>query len=323
MKKTVMLIVIIVCTMHLAAQETPVLTVLDFEVTNVSKSEMRSIINFLSSAIFRTGKYTVIDVSQRETILKEMEFSLSGCSDESCLIEIGKLLSAQIIATGSIGKVGSRYLFSAKLLETETGKTLNTADGIYQDLDGLIDDLEGIALRLAGADDVAVDKGEAVAKPEEGAPQEKPAAAEKQTPETERPPDRPKSAPVPAEPKRVAAVSFGIGGAAGLVIGGISLLSASAYYRDNVAPLMEAYDSLDGAADAAEFDSAYQSLADNYAVYLPKAYVSLGILAGGVVLSGVSVWLFISAASDDGGTQISFSLVPRPEGVALAINLWR
>ena len=149
MKRLIFFLLILLTPIHPAfTDEKPVLTVLDFEATNASESEMRSIINFLSSAIFRTGKYTVIDVSQRDTILKEMEFSLSGCTDETCLLEVGKMLSAEIIVTGSIGKVGSRYLFSAKLLETETGKTIHTADGVYGDLDAVIDDLESIAIRL-------------------------------------------------------------------------------------------------------------------------------------------------------------------------------
>ena len=40
-----------------------------------------------------------IEVSQRDNILKEMEFSLSGCSDESCMLEVGKMLSAESIST--------------------------------------------------------------------------------------------------------------------------------------------------------------------------------------------------------------------------------
>jgi len=71
---------------------------------------MQSIITLLSSALFRTDKFTVIDVGQWAAILSEMEFSNSGCSDESCQLEIGKLLSSEMIVVGDITKVGSRYL---------------------------------------------------------------------------------------------------------------------------------------------------------------------------------------------------------------------
>ncbi len=130
-------------------QEKPIIAVLDFTVTDVSQSEMKSIIGLLSSALFRTGSFTVIDVSQRETVLRELQFSLSGCSDESCMLEVGKLLSAEAIVIGSIGRVGQKYVLSSKMLETETAMTLGTADGIYTTLDSLLSDIPGLAEDLA------------------------------------------------------------------------------------------------------------------------------------------------------------------------------
>ena len=55
------------------------------------------IISLLSSALFKTDVYTVIDVSQRQTILEELNFPMSGCTGESYLLEVGKLLSAEAI----------------------------------------------------------------------------------------------------------------------------------------------------------------------------------------------------------------------------------
>ena len=130
-------------------QDKPVITVMDFKVNGVSEAEMKSIIDLLSSAMFRTNFFTVIDVSQRETVLKELQFSMSGCTDESCMLEIGKMLAAEGIVVGSIGRVGSKYVLAVKLLETETGKTLSTADGIYANLDELLEDTAGLAARLS------------------------------------------------------------------------------------------------------------------------------------------------------------------------------
>ena len=91
-----------------SAQEKPTITVLDFQINNVSQGDMRSIISLLTSALSQSGQYRVIDVSQRETILKELEFSASDCTDEACQLEIGRLLSAEMIGVGNLGKVGSR-----------------------------------------------------------------------------------------------------------------------------------------------------------------------------------------------------------------------
>ena len=59
-------------------------------------------------------------------------------------------MSASMIVVGDIGKVGSRYIISSKMLETETARTLNTADGIYINLDSLIDDIYSFTEKLSG-----------------------------------------------------------------------------------------------------------------------------------------------------------------------------
>jgi hypothetical protein len=134
----------------LPAADNPIVTVLDLKTDQVSESEMKTIISLLSSSLFQTGKYTVIDVSERETLLKEMEFSAQDCSSESCQLEIGKMLAAEYIVVGRLGRIGAKYVVSVKMLETVTARTVGTADGTYGELEKLIEDMEGIAGRLAG-----------------------------------------------------------------------------------------------------------------------------------------------------------------------------
>lgn len=150
MKKVIFVIFLCVVILPISSQDKPIITVLDFATEGVSRNEMLSIISLFSSALFRTEQYTIIDISQRENLLKELEFSMSDCTDESCQLKVGKLLSAEAIVVGNIGRVGSKFILSAKMLETETGKTLGTADGIYDDLDGILADIDLLALRLSG-----------------------------------------------------------------------------------------------------------------------------------------------------------------------------
>jgi branched-chain amino acid transport system substrate-binding protein len=150
MKKTATLLLLALLSFPLASQNIPIITVLDFKTNNISAADMRSIISLLSSALFKTGRFKVIDVTQRDTLLKELEFSMSGCTDESCQLRIGKMLSAEQIVVGDIAKVGTRYMLSSKMLQTETAGTLASADGIYPTMDALVDDLYAIASTLAG-----------------------------------------------------------------------------------------------------------------------------------------------------------------------------
>ena len=146
-------IIFCLLTFHTFPEDQDIITILDFEISGISNSEMRSIQSLINSGLFQTEKYIVIDISERDRLLEEMEFSLSGCTDESCQIEIGKLLSAEYIVVGSIDKVGNKYVIALKILETATSRTASTADGIYLSLDELIDNARSLAFQLAGIED--------------------------------------------------------------------------------------------------------------------------------------------------------------------------
>ncbi|MBN1649336.1 MAG: hypothetical protein JW874_14965, partial [Spirochaetales bacterium] len=118
----------------------PVITVLDFELNGLSKAEGRIFLDFLSSHIARVKSFRLIDRSQRDSLLAEMEFSMSGCSDESCQLEIGKMLAADYIIVGSIGTLGNRYLLNIKLIRVASSVTEHSASEKYATIDDLVDD---------------------------------------------------------------------------------------------------------------------------------------------------------------------------------------
>jgi len=148
-KRTALFLLLSIAALPLSGQSRPIITVLDFTTEAMSPNEMKTVISLLSSALFQSGQFTVIDVTQRESLLKEIEFSGSGCTDEACALKIGKMLSAGMIVVGHISKIGSRFVVSTKMLETESGTTLSTADGIYKDMDAMVDGMRDLAAALA------------------------------------------------------------------------------------------------------------------------------------------------------------------------------
>lgn len=292
MKRAMLLILLLMLVASAWAEEKPIITVLDFTVDSVSATEMRSIINVLSSSLFKTGTFTVIDVSQREMILQEMEFSASGCTDESCMLEVGKMLSAEGIVAGSIGKVGTRYVLAAKLLETETGKTVSTSDGIYDDLDELLD----------GINDVARD----LAAPYTSAPKKAVAGG-----------GAAKRAAKPSVTKVLGWVSLGAGvGCAGT---GAYFLAVSLPLMIDYAAARKAYTN---AAEGADFDALLAAAeAARQAAISGNVNTNLVIgasLAGaGVGLGVLSAILF---AAKDGPTT-AVSLLPTTSGVRLGFTV--
>lgn len=131
-------------------QDLPTIAVFDFSHSEqFDKDSMSSITSLLSSEIFKSGRYTIIDAKQRDTLIEEMKFSLTGLSDEASLLNLGELLQAELIVIGEIGSVGKRIVLNCRMLETETAKIQNTADGIYENLDDLLDDIPRIASVLS------------------------------------------------------------------------------------------------------------------------------------------------------------------------------
>lgn len=130
-------------------EERPIITVLDFKASSISTSEVEIFVDYLTSHIVETNVFRVIDRSQRQSILEELEFAASDCTDESCQLEIGKMLAASQIIVGSIGKVGDRYLLSIKLIDVQTGQTLRSEARNYPRLETLVGDTKRIARDFA------------------------------------------------------------------------------------------------------------------------------------------------------------------------------
>jgi tetratricopeptide (TPR) repeat protein len=127
----------------------PLITVLDFAIENMAKSDGRLIVDLVFSALVSSHKYRVLDRGQRDNILKEVEFSLSACTDEKCQLEVGRLLAADKIVVGSLGKVGQRYILNAKMLDVRTGEALASAYKVFPSLEDLVDGAEQVALSLS------------------------------------------------------------------------------------------------------------------------------------------------------------------------------
>jgi tetratricopeptide (TPR) repeat protein len=128
--------------------ELPLLSVMDFVIENVSESDGKLIVDILSSALIKIKKYRILDRSQRDTLIKELEFSYSDCTDETCQLELGRLLAADKIVVGSLGKVGNRYILNAKLLNVVTGEAVSSAYEIFKSIEDLVDGSEAVAREL-------------------------------------------------------------------------------------------------------------------------------------------------------------------------------
>ena len=331
----------------LAVPGLPIITVLDFKTEGVSESEMRTVISLLSSALFQTRRFQVIDVTERERLLRELEFSVADCTDESCQLEIGRLLSAESIVVGTMGRVGSRYVLAAKILETETARTQNTADGIYPNLDALVDDIFELAKVLAQApSQEAVAEAGPPGPPASGTVSEEPAAVEPAgVPAGERA-DRP-AAGKPEAPRAAerwvfvstgleAGPSFPVGIVAEIYETGLPIW-ATFYVNLRFPWGLLGFGLLSGYQHQATQDVRYPfdmrtipvAVDVRYLTAFPGAFYLSGSLLGGVALNLIDFWddpvyrddLFTAKAMVSGSVGGGFLLLRRKLGVGVKASL--
>lgn len=147
---SVLLLAAAICHPAGSQEKRSILAVMDFVPSGVSESEAILFTDYVLSAVVKAEKYTVIDRAQRAGLLKEVEFSLADCSDERCQLEVGRMLSAQQLVVGSVGKFGENYILNMKLLNVETAMTANAVSGAYGSLGELLKDTEQLTGRLLG-----------------------------------------------------------------------------------------------------------------------------------------------------------------------------
>ena len=86
---------------------------------NVNPAEIMT--EELTSALYQSGRYTVIERNKLDVVLREIGFQMTGAVDQNKAIQVGKLLGAQYVV---IGKV--------TLAKTSSGGNLLSLKSIYE-----------------------------------------------------------------------------------------------------------------------------------------------------------------------------------------------
>jgi hypothetical protein len=115
----------------------------------VTSSDAELISDRLRNEFFSTGTVDVMEREQMQEILKEQGFQSSGttCTDEGCIVAMGKLLGVRRIIIGSVGKLGSMYMINIRGINVESGRVEKV---VSEDVKGDIDKLVEMLPRIAG-----------------------------------------------------------------------------------------------------------------------------------------------------------------------------
>ncbi|NLG16856.1 MAG: hypothetical protein GX556_05935 [Fibrobacter sp.] len=180
--KTMVLFLLIFFSFVSASEQNKKLKVaiLNLKNTNgVSEGESGLISDRLRNEFFSTGMVDVMERDQMQEVLKEQGFQHSGtCTDEGCMVEIGRMLGVQMLVTGSIGKLGSMFMVNVRSVNIETGKFEKViSEDVKGDIENVVEIIPVIARRITGSEDIPVKKAAVIVQQEKEPPKEQPEQA--------------------------------------------------------------------------------------------------------------------------------------------------
>jgi len=97
------------------------LSLLPFEGTEVSSALRQAGYNKLETALIESGRFQVIEKEKRDQVLQEQKDQWSGCFEDSCIVELGKLLGANYLITGNIIGLENFFQINIKIIDIEKG----------------------------------------------------------------------------------------------------------------------------------------------------------------------------------------------------------
>lgn len=143
-----------------AEKEKPIkMVVLDLEAKGVNEALARSATDALLTSLHEIKGYKVLGRDEIKTILEhEGEKQALGCTDYSCIADIGELLKCDTVLSGSIGLVGNAYLLTVSLMDVKKATVIARASATALSADEIPDAANKVALELISPEKVKEQK---------------------------------------------------------------------------------------------------------------------------------------------------------------------
>jgi len=108
-----------------------------------------SVAEWFITSLDKTGAFDIYERLSFKKLQDEYSLEMSGYIDEAAIAKIGKVRGVQAIVTGSIMKFQTTISLTAKLIDTETARIIDTADIKTKSLDAIPFEVDNLAWELA------------------------------------------------------------------------------------------------------------------------------------------------------------------------------
>ncbi len=126
------------------------IAVMDFKAEGVSKSLAKNVTELVRSEMINSDKYIIIERSQMDQIFKKQGLQRAGCTDITCAVKAGKLLSAKKILIGNVMKIGSKFVITGRIVDVKQGIALFSDKQSVRSEDELVGAAARFSQKIAG-----------------------------------------------------------------------------------------------------------------------------------------------------------------------------
>lgn len=97
------------------------IAVMDLKAIGVPEKNAKVVSNMIRSELIDKNRFTIIERGQMDTILKEQGFQKTGCTDEACAVQLGRLLSARKMLIGEVSALDKGMVITIRIVDVEQG----------------------------------------------------------------------------------------------------------------------------------------------------------------------------------------------------------
>ena len=122
-KKTLLLLVMGIFLLSVPAfsAEKMRIALLDLKPDDVPAKTARVVSSMLRTEFINLKKFLVIERSQMQEIIKEQGIQHSGCTDQDCAVQLGRLLSSKKVLLGEVTSLGQSIIINVRIVDVEKG----------------------------------------------------------------------------------------------------------------------------------------------------------------------------------------------------------
>ena len=104
---------------------------------------------WITTALNQTGAFEVYERLSLDKLMQEHQLEMSGLMDDATMAQIGRMHGVQAIIAGSVIKFGDIISVTAKVVDVETAKIIDSADIKVKDVNAISSEINQLAWELA------------------------------------------------------------------------------------------------------------------------------------------------------------------------------